>query len=48
MSEATFAQMVRIFDLRARGLSADAIALRLGLDVAQVREVLNPPPKAAP
>ncbi len=44
MSEPSFAQMVRIFDLRARGLSAEAIAQRLGLAAAQVRSVLNPPP----
>ena len=48
MSEPTFAAMIRIYDLRARGLSAEAIALRLGLDVAQVQIVLNPPPKATP
>ena len=48
MSEATFAQMVRIFDLRARGLNAETIAQRLGLDVAQVQAVLNPPPRATP
>ena len=46
--EPSFAQMVRIFDLRAHGLSAEAIALRLGLPVEQVRSVLNPPPKATP
>ncbi|NNM64879.1 MAG: hypothetical protein HKL99_09760 [Burkholderiales bacterium] len=38
----SFAQMVRIYDLCARGLSIEAIALHLGLDVAQIREVLNP------
>ena len=44
----SFAAMVQIHSLRARGLSADTIAERLGLDVAHVREVLNPPPKATP
>ena len=44
----TFAQMVRIHDLRARGLSAEGIAERLGLLLEQVRAVLNPPPKATP
>ncbi|MDE1952342.1 MAG: hypothetical protein KGL51_00445 [Betaproteobacteria bacterium] len=38
----TTAELERIYCLRARGLNAEAIALRLGLDVAQVREALNP------
>ena len=48
MSELSFAQMVRIYDLRARGMNAEAIAERLGLTVEDVQSVLNPPPKAAP
>ena len=48
MSEPSFAQMVRIYELRARGISAAEIAERLGLDVAQVQAVLNPPPRATP
>ncbi len=48
MSEASFAQMVQIWELRARGMNAEAIALRLGLAVEQVQIVLNPPPKATP
>ncbi len=44
----SFAAMVQIHSLRARGLSADAIAERLGLTVEDVQSVLNPPPKAAP
>jgi len=38
----TTAELERIYSLRARGLNAEAIAARLGLDVAQVREALNP------
>ena len=48
MNEPSFMQMICIFDLRARGLSAEAIAQRLGLDVAQVQIVLNPPPISHP
>lgn len=46
--EPSFAQMARIFDLRARGLSAAAIVARLGLPVEQVQIVLNPPPRTTP
>ncbi|NNM66105.1 MAG: helix-turn-helix domain-containing protein [Burkholderiales bacterium] len=46
--EPSFAQMVRIYDLCARGLSAKAIAERLGLAVEQVQIVLNPPPRTTP
>ncbi len=38
----TPAELEQIYSLRARGLNAEAIAARLGLDVAHVREVLNP------
>ncbi len=48
MRDPSFVQMVQIWELRARGLSAEVIAERLSLDVAQVQHVLNPPPKAAP
>ena len=48
MREPTFAQMVQVWDMRARGLSAEDIAKRLGLGIEQVRHVLNPPPKTAP
>ncbi|WP_288126681.1 hypothetical protein [Thiomonas sp.] len=44
----TFAQMVHIHDLRARGMNAEAIAARLSLDVALVREILNPKPTTSP
>ena len=48
MSEPSFAAMVKIWELRARGMSAEAIAERLGLTVEDVQIVLNPPPKATP
>ena len=48
MSEPSFAQMVQIWELRARGMNAEAIAMRLGLTVEDVQSVLNPPPKATP
>ena len=48
MSEPSFAQMVQIHSMRARGMSAEAIAERLGLTVEDVQIVLNPPPKATP
>ncbi len=38
----TAAERERIYAMRARGLDAEAIAARLALDVAQVRETLNP------
>ena len=48
MSELSFAQMVQIWELRARGMNAEAIAERLGLAVEDVQSVLNPPPRATP
>ena len=48
MSEPSFAQMVQIHSMRARGMNAEAIAQRLGLAVEQVQMVLNPLPKATP
>uniref|UniRef100_E6PJZ4 Uncharacterized protein n=1 Tax=mine drainage metagenome TaxID=410659 RepID=E6PJZ4_9ZZZZ len=34
--------------MRARGMNAEAIAARLSLDVALVREILNPQPTTCP
>jgi hypothetical protein len=48
MTQPTAAELVRIYSLRARGLSAEAIAARLSLDVALVREILNPQPTTCP
>lgn len=48
MTQPTAAELGRIYSLRARGLSAEAIAARLGLDVAQVRKALNPQPITRP
>jgi len=48
MTQPTAAERERIYCLRARGLNAAAIAARLGLDVAQIREVLNPNPTTRP
>ncbi len=45
MSEPSFAQMVQIWELRARGISAAEIAERLGLTADDVQLVLNPPPR---
>ncbi len=47
MPEPSFAAMVKIWELRARGISAAEIAERLGLAVEDVQIVLNPPPKAS-
>lgn len=44
----SFAGMVKIWELRARGMNAEAIAAHLGLAVEDVQIVLNPPPKATP
>ena len=44
MSEPSFAQMVRIWELRARGMTAEAIAERLTLGAEAVQIVLNPKP----
>lgn len=41
-TQPTAAKRERIYAMRARGLDAEAIAARLVLDVAQVRETLNP------
>lgn len=48
MTQPTAAELGRIYSMRARGMNAEAIAARLGLDVAQVREALNPQPTTRP
>ena len=48
MPEPSFAAMVKIWELRARGMTAEAIAERLGLAADDVQLVLNPPPRGTP
>lgn len=38
----------RVYSMRARGMNAEAIAARLSLDVALVREILNPQQTTCP